>query len=191
MHAFTKLSIISFELVLSFMVIVNGQDLLSIYWPKSSPVCRMYTETCDIQLAILNSISVDDLLLNSSNENVFRFKSIAFVANLSSLEEVPVQKAYSTYLIKLVPILVGRAFINVTSNLTNESLSSYQVTVIGPDRPIDRVFNIWIWVNVGFLSLLMGILFNKEQFVKMATIPKDIWLSFCIQFYLMPMVCEK
>lgn len=159
--------------------------------------CRMYTAFCIVRTALLNSLNASDVEITSSSANVFKYANISVLENFtdyavfgydSSTNDTQWQNSYNFYAIKIVPVLVGRAYLKLRDNVTNTSIGQQQVTIIRPMRPIDIVYDVFLWVYCGILSLLMGILFDKEIFFRIVAIPKEIALSFCCQYFLMPLV---
>jgi hypothetical protein len=183
-----------FLITLPLIQLASGNDA-SIYVEKRPPACHMKTPSCEFRIAleIKSAQQMKDLIAVSDHNKTFTCQSIESMVNftdyaLFETNRTDLKSAFGIFLVKIVPNLVGRANVTLIDNSTRQNISSFRVTVQNPRRFIDKVYNFWLWFNVGFVSLLMGILFNKEIFIKMSVVPKEIGLSFCLTYFLMPMV---
>lgn len=167
-------------LLIGYVKCAKIEELRHKYGPFK---CRLY-ETCEFEMPIDTSHNFDDLLLSSSDTNVFNYEENNGDNEWSNTK---------TYKIKINPVQVGKAHIHVKS-LKDElsGLPLADIVVIRPTRVQDIIFDVIVWVYVGVYSLNMGLLIDKKLIRNMLSISvgqqKTVGLIFFCKYLIMPAV---
>lgn len=161
------------------------------YLYKDGPLqCELFKSYCDFEfiLQVLTS-NFDNYTIISSNPKVCRFES----SNFGAIKENDTNTNSSSYLYKLriIPELVGRSAIILKANNSAELIYLVEVVITRPHRPIDYLFDVWLYLHCALGPFVMGILIEKEFMTRMLhskEIRKELLLCFFCQFVMMPLV---
>lgn len=158
--------------------------------------CSMY-KICQLDLAIKNIFDLDQLVFESSDSKVFKLKSVGPCdsKNCPTLAdfwfnetEKNFQNSFTIYSVKIEAILIGKASLQIFEKEKMILLTHTDIVVTQPQRIIDIVFIIWVWTFGVLISLLMGVLLDKDALVKIVKMPKAIMIGFSCQYIIMPLV---
>lgn len=174
--------------------------------------CHMYSSDCDVFLLVnKNTLKTTTLSFKSENEQIFRINSIescerteqsttivdcppmqAFRANDTTIEWN--ENDYSMYKIniyarlfgkaRLLPLLDGHQIFLTTKNQTKSTL----MVMLQPDRFVDKLLTIWVYIFQTIMSLIMGILIDPNTIVKIIKMPVAVVFGVACQYLMMPLV---
>lgn len=153
--------------------------------------CKMFKK-CRFEVLISTDISYNLLNINSSDHKVFKFNRMSLCSGkgCSSKKDFPVRlnasMDYQVYYLEIQSVLIGKA--ELVFNLTNQTISSFHITITQPRRVIDIIFDIMIYSFGLIISLLMGILLDKKCILNIFKIPRAMLIGFFCQYLLMPLV---
>lgn len=172
----------------------NKSILLGVKEKKDQ--CRMFYSECTFQVLISKLIPVADLFIYSSNDEIYNFESIEQCEGNCSLDPFESYnlswptKTHVNYNIKIKPALIGASDLVFFRNSTNKEVARWSIVIFQPKRVVDKIFDIWIWVFGTLISLLMGVLIDRESLLKIIRMPKAVIIGFCCQYLFMPLVIK-
>lgn len=183
----SKLFHVLLSCCLILITCVESQIESDLLWYKKANKgpfrCKIYEHVCEFDIIIKESLSFEDYPLNSSDPKIFKYKGIT----LKDIKENGT-KSDEVYRIQVVPVLVGKANLEVEMK-NGEKLPIAEIVIVKPNRARDILFDVWLWVFCGLLSLIMGLLVEKELIEKMKKeMYKEIGLAFVCQYLIMPLV---
>ena len=158
--------------------------------------CRMFHLECTYQVLISKLIPVADLFIYSSDSKIYNFESIDYCEANCSLDPFEnynlswPTKTHVSYNIKIKPGLIGASDLVFIRNSTNKEIARWSIIINQPKRIVDRIFDVWIWVFGTLISLLMGVLIDRESLLKIIRMPKAVIIGFCCQYLFMPLVIK-
>ncbi|CAF0933343.1 unnamed protein product [Brachionus calyciflorus] len=172
----------------------NSTQDHSIIFEKDLFKCRLFKK-CFIDALIIRNISLEQLVINSTDVNIFKFSNISLCSftkcptpsdflrklNLNKTEE------FDVFRIEIIPVLIGKASLELNTS-SQQQIAHVNITIIQPRRIIDIIFDIAIYSFGFIISLLMGILLDKECIVKLFKMPKPMFIGFFCQYIIMPML---
>lgn len=142
--------------------------------------CRLYSK-CNVDLSTLETLQFSEHVVNTTDPNVFGLDPPKFAEFREDGNE--------TYKIIIIPVLIGRAKIEVLTTATGEKRIITDVIVEKPNRMIDVVFEVYLWVYCGLISFCMGASIDTEVVKKYFRHgQKEIGLAFFCQYAIMPLV---
>lgn len=158
--------------------------------------CRMFYLECTYQVLISKLIPVADLFIYSSDSKIYTFESMEHCEANCSLDPFESfnlswpTKTHVSYDFKIKPGLIGAADLVFIRNSTNKEIARWSIIINQPKRIVDRIFDVWIWVFGTLISLLMGVLIDRESLLKIIRMPKAVIIGFCCQYLFMPLVIK-
>lgn len=148
--------------------------------------CRLYDKNCKLVVDISERANFQEDRLNSSNFKIFRYDR----PHLEAIKEQNgTAKSEEIYEIPLVTVQVGKANLIMTTP-DGETTVIAQVIITRPYRGIDVAFDVFLWVYCGLVSLIMGILVDRDLIKSVLTgnRQKEVGLTFGCQYFLMPLL---
>ena len=67
-------------------------------------------------------------------------------------------------------------------------LLKIRASVINKKRLVDLIFDVYVWIFATFISMLMGILIDKDSIIKIIKMPVPVLVGFFTQYICMPLV---
>lgn len=155
----------------------------SISGNKSPIKCHLYSE-CIVDLTEIEQINYrsTQTIINSSDLNVFSF-------TLPKIAEFR-ENGSETYKIKIIPVFIGYAKIEVYSSSSGQKRILTEVIIERPNPVLNLVFDVYLWVYCGIMSFCMGALIESElvhTFVY-GTMNKQVGLAIFCKILVMPLV---
>lgn len=183
-------------------VAIGDNDLL---FQKSLHFCHMYSSDCDVFLLVAKStLKSTTLSFRSENERLFRINSIESCTD-QSIVVCPAMQAfrendtqldwndYSMFRINIYARLFGKARLlpllngqQIKAN-KNETKSTLMI-IMQPDRFVDKLLTIWVYIFQTIMSLIMGILIDPHTIVKIIKMPVAVVFGVTCQYIMMPLV---
>jgi hypothetical protein len=176
----------------------RAEKASSIMFRKVHPKCRMHVVHCETSVLVRKRIDITTLEFESTDPTIFQVKWLEVCNNtaLCSYEHFDINETifnenkYIYYRIEIDSGLIGGAEILVKQKSTSEELARSKYVVVEPKRIIDIIFDVWLYAFGVFISLLMGVLLNRDSLLKIIKMPKAIAIGFCCQYMMMPVVCS-
>lgn len=172
-----------------------GENMILMGKKKDKYSCRMYRDECQFNFLIFKKLPVAEMSISSSDTRIFTYKSIEYCLEDCSLDEFDylndsrLLDTHALFRVRIEPGLIGGAdLVFKRNNVTDNVLAAYELVVNQPKRVVDRIFDVWIWIFGTLVSLLMGVLIDRESLLKIIKMPKAVILGFCCQYMFMPLV---
>ena len=192
---------------------VSKQQDDEIFFQKPFYLCHMYADDCDVYLRIKKrTLELAKLSFVSENERVFRINSIVACKrndkNQTNLIDCPpMQEVFATnetrewnendYLMfkiniyarlfgkaRLLPLLDGHQIFIEATNQTKSAL----MVMMQPNRFVDQLLTIWVYIFQTIMSLIMGLLLDPNTILKIIKMPVAVIFGVSCQYILMPLV---
>jgi hypothetical protein len=155
---------------------------IDIIFKQTSTKCQMRS-TCKINLLLRKSLKIENLAIESNDENIFGFDSIKQeLSNETNAEE------YDTFTINYKAKMIGKSSLSIKCKQNQTILGSIEVIVVHMRQKIDTVFDIFVWSFQIIISFIMGILLERESLIKIIKMPIPVAIGFGCQSLLMPLV---
>jgi hypothetical protein len=199
----TLFSVASVESNLTNDPIPGFQPPAAIFAKQPLTKCQMLKESCDIVLLIRSDLNTYDLVLESNAIDVFVYKSIepctagsnlvqcSRQLNVSDFKDAPVHFNYTLAVAKIKSVVIGNGsllFYTKDDLTRSRELFRHNVLVASPRRPIDWALDVYGFLFGTIISLLMGILVDRDALVKLVKMPKPVAIGFVCQYIIMPLV---
>lgn len=169
-----------------------------IIFKESFNRCPMYTDFCKFHFLLDQNIDVSTIEIESSDNSIGRFDKVELCnsTDCPSKAEFTLKTKvknkfsnYTVYTVYLKPVIIGKAFINFSKNSDVVSNSvNFKIIITQAKRKVDFIFNIWVWSFQTLISLMMGILLDKNTLLEIIKMPIPVLIGFCCQFIFMPLV---
>jgi len=160
----------------------SSENSIDIIFKQASTKCQMRL-TCKINLSIRKSLTIESLIIESNDQNIFEFDSIKQEKINETIDE-----EYDEFIINYKAKMIGKSSLSIKCKQNQTSLASIDVIVVHYRQKIDIVFDIWVWSFQVIISFIMGILLDQESLIKIIKMPIPVAIGFGCQSLLMPLV---
>lgn len=151
--------------------------------------CFMMSDNCKLNIISREYLLVDDFKIENNFTHLYLIKSIEFSnGSKSQLFNNSNESTFYTYSIWIDPLLIGRANVIVNIDKYNHT-SKIELVIQHPSRVIDTVFNVYGFIFMVLMSLIMGILLDPKVLVKIIKVPYAVTIGIVCQYGCMPLVC--
>lgn len=179
-----KLIIIISIFLLFVSNLVDAKSANRTFKAKGPIKCRLYSE-CIVDISEIEPIHVirtEMETLNSSDLKVFNFEP----PKIAEFRE----DGTETYKIKIIPVFIGHAKIEVFTSSTGEKRIIAEVIIERPNPIINKIFDYYLWVYCGLMSFCMGALIDSDlvNSLKNGDMHKQVGVAMFCKIIIMPLV---
>ncbi len=175
----------------SFQDIHSGKFLF--IFNQTTSKCRMYKdEFCRIPILIADQVDLMSLQVKTfQDRDIFRVIKIELCNNnkvmLSDSEcnkeafqfAQNVSNGYKSAYLIVNAIVVGQGYLTLSHN--NQSQYKHDILVITPERPIDRLFTLFMLLTQVVTSSMMGLLIDRSHIYQIFKMPIPVLIGVICQ----------
>jgi hypothetical protein len=160
--------------------ITTANNIIKIEFKTNTTNCKMFDTECLLPVHV-NSVTLFNELRIDSSANFKYFKIIRIQINNHSTEN----QTWFDANVVIAPIIVGRDSLLIKSDHIEYR---HWVVIMSPDRFVDKVYYVYMFVFQILMSVLMGILLTPAIMLKIIKTPLPVFVGITAQYMFMPLV---
>ncbi len=169
-------------LFLNDIVLASSDDLAIVEFQTNLTNCKMFETECELPVLLHNFTIFNQFSINSDKN----FKFFKFSKVLINNQSINNDTTYDAKIV-IIPIVVGKDSL-IIRNLYNDQVSNHRIVIISPDRLVDKIYYVYMFIFQILMSILMGILLTPAIMLRIVKTPLSVFVGFSAQYGFMPLV---